>query len=108
MIHTDDLILGAFALLRGGELEAVEVRGLNGRRVAFLRIAGQGLEEVLREYYRGCSVVDLRLLKCELRRLKDAVFAALRNEEEAEHAGGIHGGGDRPRQAREPHRAGRR
>ena len=42
MIQTDDLFLGAFGLVRGGELEAVEIRGTNGRRVAVFRIAGPG------------------------------------------------------------------
>ena len=43
MIQTDDLFLGAFVLVRGGELKAVDVRGLNGRRVAVFQI--EGLDE---------------------------------------------------------------
>ena len=45
MLQTDDLFLGAFGLVRGGELAGVEVRGTNGRRVAVFRIVGPGLDE---------------------------------------------------------------
>ena len=81
MIHTDDLFLGALGLVRGGELEAVEVRGTNGRRMAFFRIAGPGMDDAEREYHRGAALVDLRLLKSEVRRLKDLAFEAIRAEE---------------------------
>jgi hypothetical protein len=81
VIQTDDLFLGAFGLVRGGELEAVEVRGVNGRRVAVFRISGPGVEEAQREYHRGPALVDLRLLKSQVRRLKDAAFEAIRKEE---------------------------
>ncbi|MGH9461943.1 MAG: hypothetical protein ACRD1X_12040 [Vicinamibacteria bacterium] len=79
MIQTDDLFLGAFVLVRGGELKAVDVRGLNGRRVAVFQI--EGLDEAEREYHRGEATVDLRLLKSEVRRLKDLAFDAIRKEE---------------------------
>ena len=72
MIQTDDLFLGAYALMRGGELQDVEVRGMNGRRTAVFRI--DGLEEAKREYYGGEIVVNLQLLKLELKRLKDRAF----------------------------------
>ena len=81
MIQTDDIFLGAFGLVRGGAIEAVEVRGSNGRRVAVFRIAGEGVEEAEREYHRGPTLVDLRLLKSEVRRLKDVAFEAIRKEE---------------------------
>ena len=42
MLQTDDLFLGAFGLVRGGELHGVEVRGTNGRRVAVFTIARPG------------------------------------------------------------------
>jgi hypothetical protein len=80
-MHTDDLFLGALGLVRGGELAGVDVRGMNGRRVAVFRIAGPGMEEVEREYHRGRSRVDLRLLKSEVVRLKNVAFNALREEE---------------------------
>jgi hypothetical protein len=81
VLQTDDLFLGALGLVRGGELRGVEVRGMNGRRVAVFRIAGPGMEDAEREYHRGPSLVDLRLLKSEVRRLKDVAFEALRREE---------------------------
>jgi hypothetical protein len=78
VLETDDLFLGAFGLVRGGELEEVLVRGTNGRRMAVFRIAGPGIESAEREYHRGPALVDLRLLKSQVRRLKDAAFGALR------------------------------
>jgi hypothetical protein len=43
---------------------------------------GVGVENAEREFHRGPTLVDLRLLKSELRRLKDVAFGAIREEEE--------------------------
>jgi len=82
VLQTDDLFLGALGLARGGELVRAFVRGTNGRRVAVFEIAGPGMDDVEREYYGGRSLVDLRLIKSEVVRLKNLAFAALRGEEE--------------------------
>ncbi len=81
MLHTDDLFLGGFALARGGELASVEVRGVNGRRMAVFVIDGPTVEEAERDYYRGQALVNLQLLKAQVRRLKDVAFEAMRSEE---------------------------
>lgn len=81
MLQTEDLFLGAFGLTRGGELSGIEVRGVNGRRMAVFQIEGPGMGDLEREYHRGRSVVDLRLLKSEVARLKNLAFEALRREE---------------------------
>jgi len=106
VLQTDDLFLGAFLLVRGGELRGVEVRGINGRKVAVFRIAGPAMEEAERDYYRGVAQVDLRLLKSEVRRLKDVAFEAIRREERRRDAG--HEGGNRADQGRERARGGHR
>lgn len=80
-MQTDDLFLGAFGLARGGELKGVEVRGINGKRLAVFLIEGPGMDDVERDYYRGPSLVNLRLLKSEVARLKNVAFEALREEE---------------------------
>jgi hypothetical protein len=101
LIQTDDLFLGAYALMRGGELQSVEVRGTNGRRTAVFRI--EGLEEWQQEYYGGKTVVNLQHLKLELKRLKDRAFEAIREEERyASHERGhrAHQEGERPRRSR--------
>jgi hypothetical protein len=103
VLHTDDLFLGGLALLRGGELVGVDVRGANGRRIAIFRIAGPQVDEAEAEYYRGKTVVDLQLLKLQVRRLKDRAFQALREEER--RADADHQGGDRAYQGGQ--RAGR-
>jgi hypothetical protein len=81
VLQTDDLFLGALGLVRGGELVRAFVRGTNGRRVAVFEIAGPGMDDIEREYYGGRSLVDLRLLKSEVVRLKNVAFGALREEE---------------------------
>lgn len=106
MIYTDDIFLGAFGLLRGGELEAVEVRGTNGRRVAVFAISGEGAEDAAKDYHRGPALVDLRLLKAEVRRLKDVAFEAIRKEERRRNAGDQ--GGDQAHQVGERAGGGRR
>lgn len=103
MLQTDDLFLGAFGLVRGGELLGIEVRGTNGRRVAVFRIEGEAMADAERDYYRGAATVDLRLLKSEVRRLKDAAFQAIREDERRGDAG--EQGRDRAHQVGE--RAGR-
>jgi hypothetical protein len=104
VLVTEDLYLGAFGLARGGELRGVEVRGVNGRRLAVFRIEGEGMEEVEREYHRGPSLVDLRLLKSEVARLKNLAFEAVRREEmrDAGHEGRdrAYQGGERPGRGR--------
>jgi hypothetical protein len=96
VLQTDDLFLGAFGLVRGGELQEVVVRGVNGRRMAVFHIAGPGMEDVERDYYRGATTVNLQLLKSQMRRLKDLAFEAIR-EEERKNAS--HERGDRTNQS---------
>jgi len=104
VLRTDDLFLGGLALLRGGELVAVDVRGTNGRRVAIFRIVGPEVGQAERDYYAGRTSVDLQLLKLQVRRLKDRAFGAIREEESS--AGDQ--GGDRTDQVRERPRGDRR
>ncbi len=80
MLVTEDIYLAAFGLVSGGELVDVDVRGTNGRRMAFFRIDGAGIERVERDYYQGSATVDLQRLKAQVRRLKDRAFDALREE----------------------------
>ena len=91
MIETEDLFLAGFGLVRGGELAGVVVRSVNGRRLAFFRIAGADLDQVEREYYAGQALVNLRLLKSEVARLKNVAFQTLREGENGR------GRGERPR-----------
>ena len=100
VLKTDDLFLGGLALLRGGEIVSVDVRGTNGRRVAIFRIVGSEVEQAERDYYAGRTPVDLQLLKLQVRRLKDRAFGAIREEER--NAGDE--GRDRANQGRELHR----
>jgi hypothetical protein len=105
VLQTDDIFLGALGLARGGELCGVEVRGTNGRKVAVFRIEGPGMDEAERDYHRGVTRVDLRLLKTEVRRLKDVAFEAIRRQERRD-AG--QQGRDRAHPYREPARFRRR
>jgi hypothetical protein len=80
-VQTDDLFLGAFGLLRGGNLREVIVRADRGRQVAVFVIDGAGLDDAEQEYFRGETRVNLRLFKSEVSRLKSIAFEALRKEE---------------------------
>jgi hypothetical protein len=104
VLTTDDLFLGGLALLRGGELVGIGVRGTNGRRVAVFRIAGEAALQAEADYFGGSTQVDLQLLKLQVRRLKDRGFDAIREEER--NAG--HEGRDRAPQVGERPRGGRR
>jgi hypothetical protein len=97
VLLTEDIYLAAFGLVSGGELAGIEVRGTNGRRMAFFRIDGAGMVQVERDYYRGSALVDLQRLKAQVRRLKDRAFDALREE----RSNASEPGGDRRDQAAE-------
>jgi hypothetical protein len=99
VLRTDDLFLAALGLVRGGELAGTEIRGTNGRRVAVFLIAGPDMGSVEHDYYGGRSLVNLRLFKSEVARLKNVAFDALREEERRGHAG--HEGRHRADQGRE-------
>jgi predicted transcriptional regulator len=85
-MQTEDLFLGALGLARGGELDGIDVRRVNGRAMAIFRITGPSMAEVEREYYHGRVLVNLRMLKAEVARLKNAAFDALRKEESRDEA----------------------
>jgi hypothetical protein len=59
VLVTEDIYLAAFGLASGGELVDVHVRGTNGRRMAFFRIEGAGMDQVERAYFGGSATVDL-------------------------------------------------
>jgi hypothetical protein len=78
----------------------VKVRGTNGRRVAIFTITGSAALAAEADYYGGSTLVDLQMLKLQVRRLKDRGFDAIREEEKgAGHQGGhrAYQGGERPR-----------
>lgn len=79
MLRTEDLFLGALALIRGGTLRHVELRTTQGRRMAVFCIEGSNMNEVEHEYFCGASSVDIRLLKFQVARLKNMAFDALRS-----------------------------
>jgi hypothetical protein len=99
MLETDDLFLGALGLVRGGELHGIEVRGTNGRRVAVFAIVGPGADAAASEYHRGPALVDLRLLKSEVRRLKEAAFGAIREADASSGSQSRRGNSQKPRSA---------
>lgn len=105
-LQTEDLYLAGLCLLRGGELAGAFVRGNDGRRVVVFRIEGEAAVEAGREYRRGPALVDLRLLASEVRRLKDVLFDALREDEMRRRKHDERG--DRSDHRREPDRAGDR
>jgi hypothetical protein len=49
--------------------------------MAVFCIEGPEVKKAEREYYQGAATVDLRLLKLEVRRLKELAFEAIRKEE---------------------------
>jgi hypothetical protein len=100
VLQTEDIFLASYGLVRGGQLEGVEVHGINNRRLAVFRIVGPDMDQVAREYHQGRSLVDLRLLKVEVARLKDLAFEALRKE----RRDGSQRVGFGPHQAAEPDR----
>lgn len=83
-LRTDDLFLAAYALTRGAAVAGVDMSGRNGRRLAFVRLTGEGLAELEREYLAGRATANVTVLRDLVRHVKDVMFAAIRSADEKE------------------------
>jgi len=80
-VATQDLYCGAYILSKGGSLEEVKIAGARGGRpsVTFV-LAGQGVEELAREFQSGQAQANVTAFKIAMMHLKDVMFATLRGE----------------------------
>lgn len=95
-IATENLYLGAYALVNGARLERISLSRANGRTTAVFELDCAWAQKLSDEYYAGTAVVNLAEYREKLERLKDELFAALK-QTETERSG--HEGRRRPRRS---------
>ena len=71
MLITENLYLGAYALVNGATLERVSLSRSNGRTTAVFESSRPGAE-VVRRVLRGTAVVNLQEYRRHLEALKDS------------------------------------
>jgi hypothetical protein len=81
---TENVYLGALALVNEATLTRVTVSRSNGRRTAVFEFDGPELEHVADGFYKGSAVVNLAAYREKLERLKDRLFAALADDQMSE------------------------
>ena len=81
---TENVYLGALALVNEAMLTRVTVSRSNGRRTAVFEFEGPKLERVAEGFYKGDAVVNLAAYREQLERLKDRLFAALAEDQMTE------------------------
>lgn len=84
-IAVRDLFEGAYLLCRGFELKALTVTNGQGKHLATFLIAGAAVGTASEEYRQGRATVNVAMLKFTLNKLKDAMFAKIRENERREH-----------------------
>jgi hypothetical protein len=81
---TENVYLGALALVNEATLSRVTVSRSNGRRTAVFEFEGPQLERVAEGFYKGDAIVNLAAYREKLERLKDQLFAALAEDQMTE------------------------
>ena len=77
-----DLYEGAYLLCMGFHLKQLTITDGRGKRKAVFLIEGDGIEEKAESYRMGQATVNVAMLKFTLEKLKDAMFAKIRSEEQ--------------------------
>ena len=81
MLITENLYLGAYALLNGAALQKINVSRSNGRTTAVFEIASPHADKLSDEFYQSTAIVNLGEYREHLERLKDELFATLKKHE---------------------------
>ena len=82
-----DLYEGAYLLCMGFHLQKLTIVDSHRKRKAVFEIAGDGIEEKAESYRMGQATVNVAMLKFTLEKLKDAMFAKIREQEHGKSKG---------------------
>ena len=85
-VKTSDIYQGAYILTRGGFLDHLELENRRGRPAVIF--TGTGVEELAREFESGRATANVSIFRGFLDRLKDQMFAALREDKKESQAYG--------------------
>jgi len=86
-LQVKDLYEGAYLLCMGFHLKQLTISDGYGKRKAVFVIEGNGIEEKAESYRMGQATVNVAMLKFTLEKLKDAMFAKIRSEEQEKSKG---------------------
>ena len=75
-----DLYEGAYLLCMGFHLKKLTIVDAQRKRKAVFVITGDGIEEKAESYRMGQATVNVAMLKFTLEKLKDAMFAKIREQ----------------------------
>ena len=78
-----DLYEGAYLLCMGFHLQQLTIVDGRGKPKAVFIIVGDGIEEKAEAYRTGQATVNVAMLKFTIEKLKDAMFAKMREQEGA-------------------------
>lgn len=81
-LRVKDLYEGAYLLCMGFHLKKLTIIDGRGKSKAVFIIAGDGVEEEAEAYRTGQATVNVAMLKFTLEKLKDAMFAKIRAQEQ--------------------------
>jgi hypothetical protein len=81
---TENVYLGALALVNEATLTRVTVSRSSSRRTAVFEFEGPELERVAAGFYKGDAIVSLAAYLEQLDRLRDRLFAALAEDQMTE------------------------
>jgi len=82
-LQVKDLYEGAYLLCMGFHLKKLTIVDAHRKRKAVFVIEGNGIEEKAESYRMGQATVNVAMLKFTLEKLKDAMFAKIREQEGA-------------------------
>ena len=79
-LQVKDLYEGAYLLCMGFHLKQLTIVDAHRKRKAVFVITGDGIEEKAESYRTGQATVNVAMLKFTLEKLKDAMFAKIREQ----------------------------
>ena len=79
-LQVKDLYEGAYLICMGFQLKKLTIVDAHRKRKAVFVITGDGIEEKAESYRMGQATVNVAMLKFTLEKLKDAMFAKIREE----------------------------
>ena len=81
-VRTADIYQGAYILTKGGFLDHLELgESRRGRPAVTFVFTGRSVEELSREFESGRAMANVSIFRGFLDRLKDQMFATLREKE---------------------------
>ena len=80
-IAVNDLFEGAYLLIRGFELDHLDIQDSRGRKVVTFTLTGHDIDGAAKDYKTGKATANVKQLKTTVDHLKDLMFHQIRKSE---------------------------